>query len=372
MFWASCVMLQACATPLNFGGGERAPASVWDSCREALSELLGTRKEDLFFADPQTQSLQNFIKSSHDDYRGVTLTEDMALLLIEEGVDRSALRNLFLDYSNNSKAWVNPSEFMDRVKTIIGKYPASYGVATKLDDIYSRYFSMNPQLKKQERLNQAFQKIESLLDTVAAKSEAEKIKLREGIDLRKSLARLERYLTDPRGNVARLVGDQIVFPNGATYTILKKKSDGKVIVGIPYRNILQTQDFFDPSIAASYRVDPKLKDMEFYGTWMPDGRIIIMDQHHRTSAFHSVYGDQVPFVLTLASDGKYHTDSYLQAMKFYTSWMGVADEEKLALLAAVDRIRSRNDVSLNEQSRMIRDLLEPIYHRTLNLQSTRP
>ena len=88
-------------------------------------------------------------------------------------------------------------------------------------------------------------------------------------------------------------------------------------------------------VAAYLKAEPGLKKMVFDGTWLPDGRVLILDQHHRTAAYHGKIGDPVPFVLRPDSDGTYRSSSYLFAMKFYTSWGMIPEREKLEILDTI-------------------------------------
>jgi len=364
----SFVVLASCATPVSRAPASRAPASIWSDCRELFQNLVARKKPDAYFADPETARARAAMQSLEAECQGVTMPEDYALFAISETLKPNEFEALFKKVEPGAdERYLHPSEFDGRMQKIFGERTSMFGVADRLKGTYSDEHARKRSVRGREREAEAFQAVKSKLEKVAAKSEAEKEALRREIQKRQRFARLDQLIEDPALFEASVGEKRITFPDGTAYPILKKHSDGTVVVGVPYSNILTTQDYFNPAIEAQYRGDPKLKKMEFEGSWLPDGRIMILDQHHRTSAYRSKIGDPIPFILQPGADGKYRSLSYAYAMKFYTAWGGIPESRRLELLEIIEKTRADSALSTADQDQKIRKLLESLYRESLRL-----
>lgn len=367
----SCGLL---LTPVSFADpGLRQPASLTEACQNLVARIFRTERADPFFNDPAAEPLRQSLLQLHQSQKGITLTDEMASLVIAEAIPIDQLRPLFITSTPaGNERFLEPRELANRLERLLGAYPSTHGAIGNLGFRYDSAHSIQTGVRRNERGERAWKKIESRLREALGSSPQSRQALRAEITERGRLARLDAILEDTSRFEVRLMADRAVFPNGATYPVLGRQKEGALVIGIPYRNILKTQDYFNSSIAAEYRSDPKLKKMAFWGSWMPDGRILILDQHHRTSAYHSQIGDPIPFLLEVAPDGAYRTQSYLHAMKFYTSWSSVTRQEKLQLLDKLESVLSNSALGNLEKNRMILERLEELYHRLLRLSSTRP
>jgi hypothetical protein len=208
------------------------------------------------------------------------------------------------------------------------------------------------------------------MKNVSALSEDVKLKIRKQITERVQLGKLEKDLSNPNLFEIKKVGRKMVFPSGVSLDVLSQDLDGTLVVGVPRKWIMPTQDFFDARIAAEYRADPKLKSMSFEGTWLPDGRVMIFDQHHRTQAYYEEIGDPIPFRLKPNQNDTYASMSYLYPMQFYTTWGSVSMSEKHVLIEKVSEINNRIDLNKEQKFEALRNLLEDLYLKTLRLNRT--
>lgn len=109
---------------------------------------------------------------------------------------------------------------------------------------------------------------------------------------------------------ARLYGNELHFPDGARRTVTRGFW-GRRYVWIPYRDVLRTQEYLNHGIVAAYSKDSWLGFWGFEGYLAPDGRVEIVDQHHRTTAYARKHcrpgtdcGDTlIPFQLENPQDG---------------------------------------------------------------------
>jgi hypothetical protein len=364
----SLVLLASCATPVSRAPASRAPASVWSDCRELFQNLVARKKPDPYLADPETARARAAMQSLEADCQGVTMPEEYAYFAISETLKPSEFEALFKKIEPGSEdRYLHPNEFEGRMQKVVGERTSMFGVADQLKGSYSQQHVRKQSVRGREREAEAFQAIKSKLEKAAAKSDAEKEALRREIQKRQRLAKLDQFIEDPSLFEAAVGEKQITFPDGTAYPVLKKRADGTVVVGIPYSNIMKTQDYFNGAIEAQYRGDPTLKKMEFEGTWLPDGRIVILDQHHRTSAYRSKIGDPVPFILKPGADGKYRSLSYAYAMKFYTAWGGIPESRRLELLETIEKTRADSALARPDQDQKIRKLLESLYRESLRL-----
>ena len=346
----------------------RAPASLWSDCRSLFEGLVVRKRADPYLDDPATQRARAAIQELDAECRGVSVPEDHAFLLLSEKLQADDLQALFKKSADEGSRRLEPSELDARLRGVTGRTSQMYGVVDRLQSLYSLEHATRSSLKASEREQQAFDRVRSKVEAAAKKTPAEKQALHADIDRRRKLARLDRLLEDPAMFGVAIGEKEARFPGGVVYPVIRKDADGTVVIGIPYANILTTQDYFNPEIAARYRADPGLKKMVFDGTWLPDGRVLILDQHHRTAAYHGKIGDPVPFVLRPDLDGTYRSSSYLFAMKFYTSWGMIPEREKLEILEEIEKIRADPGLTAPERDSRIRTRLEGLYHRTLRLR----
>jgi hypothetical protein len=156
------------------------------------------------------------------------------------------------------------------------------------------------------------------------------------------MVRIDDYFENPAHFRAVVAGGTIRLPDGLLYRVLRTETNGDLIVGVPYQNIVRTQDYLNRSIVAEYVADPSLKKIVFEGEFFPDGRVLIMDQHHRTVAYAEKYSKELPFRLKAQSrnaegDPEYVTSPHLRLLKFLTLWGGLADDQRAVLLAHIAR-----------------------------------
>lgn len=145
---------------------------------------------------------------------------------------------------------------------------------------------------------------------------AEHRALRESRDRRFRIYRAtERFSAE--GNPAyraRLDGDTLVFPDGA-HRPVTRGFWGRRYVWVPYRDVLRTQEYEKSALVARYRESSGLGYRGFEGYLAPDGRVVIVDQHHRTTAYAQRYrkpgtsweDTPLPFRLEKGSGGFYPT-----------------------------------------------------------------
>jgi hypothetical protein len=84
--------------------------------------------------------------------------------------------------------------------------------------------------------------------------------------------------------VARLDGEELHFPDGVRRRVTRGIW-GRKYVWIPYKDVLRTQEYLNGAVVAKYRDHAWLGFWGFRGYLAPDGRVVIIDQHHRTTAY---------------------------------------------------------------------------------------
>lgn len=349
---------------------ERAPSSILsDSCRKLFAKFFnGNQLAKDFWENSELSSLKSFLETSEKEFADITLLQDMILLILSESLSEDQLKILLSKkLVDESYKWLSANEFRLRLKSILpnDKGLKSYGFLERFVSAYEEAI----RLSHRDKIN-PFESFKKMLKKISSKTDSEKIEIHKQIDERIKLGKLEKDLSDPNLFVIKRIENEVEFSNGVRLSVLSQKRDGSLVVGVPYRWIMPTQDYFNAQIAAEYRADPKLKSMTFEGTWLPDGRVMIFDQHHRTQAYFTEIGDPIPFRLNLQSDGSYRSLSYLYPMQFYTSWNSIPLSEKDLLVKKLEELRNRNDLNDERRFEEIRKLSEDLYLRTLRLKRT--
>jgi hypothetical protein len=348
----------------------REPASFLESCREVFAKLLRASSPDVFSSDTATAALRSKLLHFHNIYRGVTLHEELVYVVLTEHFSLEELRLLFVERVNGVERFISGDRIYQRLSELLGSLDLSYTIGSQLTDTARFVDSQYARLSASERGEKIWKKIEEKFLRLASYPKAQRQKLLEDIEWRLKMKVLDDELNQPRLFDLKIESSQVIFPNGSRYPVLKRYSDGTLVVGVPHQFVMRTQVYLNSEIVARYRSDSKLKTMVFEGTWMPDGRVMIIDQHHRTAAYQSVFRDPIPFILKPDKDGVYRSTSYLYPMKFYTSWSVIPDKEKLELLEKIQRLRARRDLSLEEQDKTILRWSEDLYLKSLRLEST--
>jgi len=113
---------------------------------------------------------------------------------------------------------------------------------------------------------------------------------------------------------ARIEKNELIFPDGARRQV-HNGWWGRKYIWVPYREVLRTQEFLNSSVVGRYREKSGLGYWGFQAYLAPDGRVVIIDQHHRTAAYaqrHRKPGTDwedtpIPILLEKHADGSYRT-----------------------------------------------------------------
>lgn len=172
--------------------------------------------------------------------------------------------------------------------------------------------------------------------------EAKKAVLRKEISQRIQIAELERILSQKRLFQVHIEENLVRFPNGESFPI-RMRQKNRLVVGIPASKIMATQDYLNQEIVLQYLGDKNLPKMLFEGTWLPDGKVMIMDQHHRISAYQRKVSQEIPMIMDLDEKGEFFTQPHLYAKKFYTTWGLISTDDKIKLL---EKLRNKSDAEI--------------------------
>ena len=330
---------------------------------------MGRREPDPYLDDAATERARAAILSLDEECRGMPVPEEHALLLLSETLSSSDVQKLLSRKTSRGEEYLRPEELSERLREVTGQPSRSYGVVDRIQTIYSQEHDFGVGLGSQDRKSRALDRVLKKVDEVRKKPELEKNLLRQDVDRRRNLVRLEEILEDPNLFEVGIDDQEIRFSNGTRRPILRRGKDGAIVVGVPFSQVLATQDYLNPSIVARHRADSSLQSIEFEGTWLPDGRVLILDQHHRVHAYLEKYGEPLPFSMKPSPDGRYRSSSHLFAMKFYTSWSSLSEKQKLELFEALEKIRSNTALSAEQKKQQIRESVEGLYRRTVRTRS---
>jgi hypothetical protein len=320
---------------------ESAQAGVFEACRTAISSMLGlsrdARDKDPLFqgTHPFRESLQQVIDENRRDLRGVALVDDLLWITATTRLTESEFREVF----RYGDRWITPDELGLRLRAL-GASQSMYSFEDLLSGEYGRWISARRPTEKE--LQAAFDRLLDKFREVKTWTPAKRQKVEAELARRQSMVRIDDYFEDPKFFSAAVENDKIRFPDGAIYRVLRREASGDLVVGVPYQNLVRTQDYLNPTIVADYVGDPSLKKIVFEGEFFPDGRVMIMDQHHRTVAYAQKYSKELPFRLKLHSrnaqgDPEYVTSPHLRLLKFLTLWGGLGEEQRAVLLTHIDR-----------------------------------
>jgi hypothetical protein len=321
-------------------------AGVFEACRTAISSMLGLSR-NAFEKDPLFQGTQPFrvrleqvVDQNQSELRGVALVDDLLWMTASSRFTENEFREIF----RYGDRWITPEELGERLRAL-GASHSMYSFEDLLSGEYTRMISARRPTEKE--LQASFDRLLGKYREVKTWTSAKRQKTEAELARRQSMVRIDDYYENPKFSIADVTGGKIRFPDGAIYRVLRTEANGDLIVGVPYQNIVRTQDYLNPAIVAEYVADPSLKKIVFEGEFFPDGRVMIMDQHHRTVAYARFYSEELPFRLKLhaqSADGKpeYVTSPHLRLLKFLTLWGGLGDDQRAVLLAHIERAQSRN------------------------------
>ena len=321
-------------------------AGVFEACQTAISSMLGlsrsAHEKDPLFQGSQAfrLHLQQVVDKNRLELHGVALVDDLLWMTVAERFTEKEFREVF----RYGDRWITPEELAERLRAL-GASSSMYSFEDLLSGEYSRRILGRRPSEKE--LQASFDRLLGKYQDVKTWTPAKRQKTETELERRRSMVRIDEFFEDPKFFSAAVDNGKIRFPDGAVYRVLRAEASGDLIVGVPFKNIVRTQDYLNSSIVAEYVADPNLKKMVFEGEFFPDGRVMIMDQHHRTVAYARKHSEELPFRLKIHSRSaeggpEYVTSPHLRLLKFLTLWGGLSDDQRAVLLTHIERARLRD------------------------------
>ena len=330
------------------------------SCLGALKRLLGLGQDSFIDTEsPQKIKLRSFIVGLEAEYLGANLLEPQTLYLLTRQIDWTDFERLFL---NEASKPITPRKLNSRLLHLAdGSSFSAYGPSSSLSKIYDWAWIQSG--GNTEQVIPTFKKRWDEMLRLAPDKEGE---LLQEIDLRRTRASLQRILDDRQLFEARVVENRLILPDGSSLVVRSKKKNGDIVVLIPVEKVVPGQDKIWQDTVVKYQNDKTLKDMVFWGDLYPDGRIQIIDQHHRISAYSKEISKDVPFEIKAKSiDGEghvYFTSSYLKALQFREGNILLNEDSFQTLRSSVESI-VQSDFPKSEKQERLRDVQRTFYER---------
>ena len=121
-------------------------------------------------------------------------------------------------------------------------------------------------------------------------------------------------------------GSRVIFPDGYSYKIKRRRFDGRLLIEVPKENVVKTQGYLDLNIvmkkAASGKAHKKIFDTS---SWLPDGRLMLLDGHH---SFSAAPGDFIRAHITPDKNGRYYSLPHISPLIFFMYWNAVPEDIK--------------------------------------------
>lgn len=154
---------------------------------------------------------------------------------------------------------------------------------------------------------------------------------RRELNRRVLIGRIVETLGDQGSFEIKIDGNEVVFPDGQRNRLVKKTRDGTLLVEFDYQEMLRTQDYFNGKIFAEYVASREGDGVGFDGDPTPDGRLMILDGHHRTAAYAHRHGGKVLGRIPRRANGTYLALSHLNVMNFYQPHWGFSHWYQMTL-----------------------------------------
>jgi hypothetical protein len=320
-----------------------AQASFLSGCLDSMTALLsGARAKDPFFEAGHAagEGLRSVVALNQAEFGEISFTDDLMWFLATQRFQDEQMESL-LKFDDR---WISGDELHRR---LVGM-GASLRAYSFEDKIVTEYERSSPEaFLKKFRAAQAWD---------ASKKQT----LFNELKRRQALAQVDTFFENPVHYPVVVQGDRVRFPDGVSRRIVGKTKDGDLVIGVPFDHVVRTQDYVSGEIVGQYAADPALKKMIFQGEFLPDGRVLILDQHHRTLAYSRVVSPEIPFVLRAnpaaaanASIPRYSTESHLRLLKFRSQWEGVSSEERIALMRHVEEVLSGPGTNAEKNDRVL-------------------
>ncbi len=310
-----------------------AADGLWAACGRGVARLLGI-KQDPFLENEAQQSHVKAWASAFEERNGQpTLAVEQLPLLLEE-LDPAARRALFAATEQEA---LSPELMGARLRAMdLG--------GSSLGDVIMRYAKCGPEQRA---------RIDAPLSREA------RLRLRAEIDQAIDVALGEKALKAPDAYVAQLAGEEAVFPDGGRLRVLARERDGSLVIEVPMTRVMLSQDYLNERRVVEYEHDSRLNGMVFEGNFTPDGRLHIVDQHHRTEAYQRRHGGVIHARLVPDAQGRYRVATHRDILNFFGHWSQVEQARREAIYA---QARAGNPL----------DAIRPVYYEMLRLPQPTP
>ena len=301
-------------------------------CVKSLTKLLSPSHwngtSDIQLSEPQKSDLLTWQKKYTTSYGAQAHLLDEQALLEFSDLSPTVRKEIF----TRNETPLTLKQVNQRINAI-GLSP-NHSVIRSVIDTYSRFnrfgSTTNPYLSLETRIEQ----LQSL-------PSEERSKIRGETRRRLLISEIVSTLKSPRHFQAKVEGMNFILPDGQVNEIVKKLKNGTLLVNFDYHQMLRTQDYFNGEIFAKYVKEKNGDGVGFDGSVTPDGRLFILDGHHRTTAYAHRHDGKVLGRIYPASDGNYYTTSHVEILNFYQSqwsfskWFAMSEEELIQVLEDV-------------------------------------
>ncbi len=360
-----CLSLTQCAS------GARAPSSaassVLSSCVDVAIRMFAAQDPYLGEMTVAKKHIRESFKSLDKDYEDVTLLDNHLFFLLSKNFKKEEIEELI---SINGRA-VNPRELQNRLEFLglsLEHYPSNF------QSLFLSEYKRQWEFKKSSprHIRETFLKKFKEAQTLEL-SELES--LTKDLELRKERAWLRKTLEDPQLFRSKIEGKFLVFADGAKLEIREHKKNGVLVVLVPVEQVIPSQGRIWQDKVLEYMGNKKLSKMVFEGDFYPDGRVQILDQHHRISAYAQKVSNLVPFKIGASVDSLgdasgefyYQTSSYMKAVAFNQGSSLSEPNEFWEFSKKVRSIESKN-LSKSQREQELRAVQRDYYSKRLGLR----
>ncbi len=302
-----------------------AQAGFRDLLRHCYQPLVVGFSLDRKSRDPVLESvafgdLALRFKKLQAEWDGVALTESGAWHLLRETFQAEEIFSLLGEASVEA-----PSiELMQaRLDALLGSIPA-WSILSHLESsLREAHSRCRPEGAKSVARRKC---IEEFLTKKweappAAEAEAEATELSK----RRKRHSLKVFLSQQSNFPIKALDERtLLFPSGSRLSYRDRQGRVGPVAFVPYDWLIRTQTNHEREGIESALRDPGLKNMIFSGVFLPDGRVLLYDQHHRIAAYASKISTQIPVALPIwrrtiegRSEEILLSDSYIAALNFF-------------------------------------------------------
>jgi hypothetical protein len=317
------------ATPATAEGG------LWSSCVSGLSRLMGIKSDASLSDESLRAQLQHWAQALEArDGRPTYLEEHTPLLL--EDLHETLQARLLAPWPKDR---LSDEAFFARLQA----FGLLNSPLARPLELFVRSANSHDEapLARLARLRREMRPVDQrrYADEIAARG---------------YVARAEARLNDARHYVARLEGHELVFPDGPRARVLQREAGGALVIELDVGRVLPGQSHIDEGKVQEYMNSDWIDAEIFWGEMTPDGRLKILDQHHRISAYARKHGGRIRARVEPSPEGGYPVSSHLSVLKFYTHWSALPEARQRQVL---EQATSGNPL----------DAIRPVYYELLRL-----